>query len=156
MKVAEAWSLPYGTVKYIYGPVRNTVIKSFVEENIEYNTGYSVSPEVSARPRVGSPEGRRPEGDPTRGRAGTEGDAEYTKVKKHKAVTRRKKRQLPTTTTNHNDDTAEPVFFLQAQQSTRVSIHETLAVALAGNPGIGGKRSELISALTLKNSGFPV
>ncbi|KAI8512377.1 hypothetical protein Bbelb_090160 [Branchiostoma belcheri] len=46
--------------------------------NIEYNTGYSVSPEVSARPRVGSPDGRRPEGDPTRGRAGTEGDAEYT------------------------------------------------------------------------------
>ncbi|KAI8484952.1 hypothetical protein Bbelb_373590 [Branchiostoma belcheri] len=44
----------------------------------EYNTGYSVSPEVSARPRVGSPDGRRPEGDPTRGRAGTEGDAEYT------------------------------------------------------------------------------
>ncbi|KAI8485348.1 hypothetical protein Bbelb_369120 [Branchiostoma belcheri] len=77
-------------------------------------------------------------------------------VKKHKAVTRRKKRQLPTTTTNYNDDTAEPVFFLQAQQSTRVSIHETLAVALAGNPGVGGKRSELISALTLKNSGFPV
>ncbi|KAI8515572.1 hypothetical protein Bbelb_063850 [Branchiostoma belcheri] len=33
---------------------------------------------VSARPRVGSPDGRRPEGDPTRGRAGTEGDAEYT------------------------------------------------------------------------------
>ncbi|KAI8487083.1 hypothetical protein Bbelb_351530 [Branchiostoma belcheri] len=27
---------------------------------------------VSARPRVGSPDGRRPEGDPTRGRAGTE------------------------------------------------------------------------------------
>ncbi|KAI8514071.1 UDP-glucuronosyltransferase 2A1 [Branchiostoma belcheri] len=44
----------------------------------EYNTPYSVSPEVSARPRVGSPDGRRPEGDPTRGRAGTEGDAEYT------------------------------------------------------------------------------
>ncbi|KAI8500096.1 hypothetical protein Bbelb_224130 [Branchiostoma belcheri] len=46
--------------------------------HIEYNTEYSVSPEVSARPRVGSPDGRRPEGDPTRGRAGTEGDAEYT------------------------------------------------------------------------------
>ncbi|KAI8505589.1 hypothetical protein Bbelb_167780 [Branchiostoma belcheri] len=45
---------------------------------LKYNTGYSVSPEVSARPRVGSPDGRRPEGDPTRGRAGTEGDAEYT------------------------------------------------------------------------------
>ncbi|KAI8501164.1 hypothetical protein Bbelb_212590 [Branchiostoma belcheri] len=43
----------------------------------EYNTGYSVSPDVSARPRDGSPDGRRPEGDPTRGRAGTEGDAEY-------------------------------------------------------------------------------
>ncbi|KAI8509403.1 hypothetical protein Bbelb_132510 [Branchiostoma belcheri] len=40
----------------------------------KYNTGYSVSPEVSA----GSPDGRRLEGDPTRGRAGTEGDAEYT------------------------------------------------------------------------------
>ncbi|KAI8478083.1 hypothetical protein Bbelb_441820 [Branchiostoma belcheri] len=39
---------------------------------IEYNTGYSVSPEVPARPRVGSPDGRRPEGDPIRGRAGTE------------------------------------------------------------------------------------
>ncbi|KAI8511461.1 hypothetical protein Bbelb_105610 [Branchiostoma belcheri] len=49
-----------------------------VGRRTEYNTGYSVSPEVSARPRVGSPDGRRPEGDPTRGRAGTEGDAEYT------------------------------------------------------------------------------
>ncbi|KAI8521241.1 hypothetical protein Bbelb_009950 [Branchiostoma belcheri] len=29
-------------------------------------------PEVPARPRVGSPDGRRPEGDPIRGRAGTE------------------------------------------------------------------------------------
>ncbi|KAI8516071.1 hypothetical protein Bbelb_068840 [Branchiostoma belcheri] len=38
----------------------------------EYNTVYSVSPEVPARPRVGSPDGRRPEGDPIRGRAGTE------------------------------------------------------------------------------------
>ncbi|KAI8514721.1 hypothetical protein Bbelb_073120 [Branchiostoma belcheri] len=46
--------------------------------HIEYNTGYSVSPEVSARLWVGSPDGRRLEGDPTRGRAGTEGDAEYT------------------------------------------------------------------------------
>ncbi|CAH1224577.1 Hypp18 [Branchiostoma lanceolatum] len=44
---------------------------------IEYNTGYSVSPEVPARPRVGSPDGRSPDGDPTRRRAGTEGDAEY-------------------------------------------------------------------------------
>ncbi|KAI8491792.1 hypothetical protein Bbelb_305970 [Branchiostoma belcheri] len=52
--------------------------RSVLEIYIEYNTGYSVSPEVSARPRVGSPDGRRPEGDPTRGRAGTEGDAEYT------------------------------------------------------------------------------
>ncbi|KAI8482088.1 hypothetical protein Bbelb_401750 [Branchiostoma belcheri] len=43
-----------------------------------YNTVYSVSPEVPARPRVGSPDDRRPEGDPIRGRAGTEGDAEYT------------------------------------------------------------------------------
>ncbi|KAI8485780.1 hypothetical protein Bbelb_364900 [Branchiostoma belcheri] len=49
-----------------------------MESDAKYNTGYSVSPEVSARPRVGSPDGRRPEGDPTRGRAGTEGDAEYT------------------------------------------------------------------------------
>ncbi|KAI8492055.1 hypothetical protein Bbelb_304280 [Branchiostoma belcheri] len=47
--------------------------------NIEYNTVYSVSPEVPARPRVGSPDGRRPEGDPTCGRAGIEGDAEYTR-----------------------------------------------------------------------------
>ncbi|KAI8512096.1 hypothetical protein Bbelb_111960 [Branchiostoma belcheri] len=54
---------------------RENVKQNHVEE---YNTGYSVSPGVPARPRVGSPDGRRPEGDPTRGRAGTEGDAEYT------------------------------------------------------------------------------
>ncbi|KAI8513723.1 hypothetical protein Bbelb_080470 [Branchiostoma belcheri] len=45
---------------------------------------------VPARPRVGSPDGRRPEGDPIRGRAGTEGDAEYTgqavRVKNPQAV----------------------------------------------------------------------
>ncbi|KAI8485147.1 sphingomyelin phosphodiesterase 4, neutral membrane (neutral sphingomyelinase-3) [Branchiostoma belcheri] len=33
--------------------------------------------QVSAGPRVRSPDGRRPEGDPTRGRPGTEGDREY-------------------------------------------------------------------------------
>ncbi|KAI8493347.1 hypothetical protein Bbelb_287440 [Branchiostoma belcheri] len=44
-------------------------------DGINQNGGGS---KVSARPRVGSPDGRRPEGDPTRGRAGTEGDAEYT------------------------------------------------------------------------------
>ncbi|KAI8494441.1 hypothetical protein Bbelb_276670 [Branchiostoma belcheri] len=48
---------------------------------IEYNTGYSVSAEVSVRPRVGSPDGRRWEGYPTCGRTGTEGDAEYTVLK---------------------------------------------------------------------------
>ncbi|KAI8511176.1 hypothetical protein Bbelb_102760 [Branchiostoma belcheri] len=49
-------------------PVRD--LKNPRAVHIEYNTGYPVSPEVSARPR--------PSGDPTRGRAGTEGDAEYT------------------------------------------------------------------------------
>ncbi|KAI8499147.1 G-protein coupled receptor [Branchiostoma belcheri] len=48
---------------------------------IEYNTGYSVSPEVPARPRVGSPDGRRPEGDPIRGRAGTEGRYKKARTK---------------------------------------------------------------------------
>ncbi|KAI8514407.1 hypothetical protein Bbelb_087310 [Branchiostoma belcheri] len=37
---------------------------------------------VSARPRVGSPDGRKPEGDPTRGRAGTDDDAEYAMLER--------------------------------------------------------------------------
>ncbi|KAI8497635.1 Patched domain-containing protein 1 [Branchiostoma belcheri] len=60
------------------GTSQRVFLRALIYIHIEYNTGYSVSPEVSARPRVGSPDGRRPEGDPTRGRAGTEGDAEYT------------------------------------------------------------------------------
>ncbi|KAI8516890.1 cytochrome P450 2 sub U member 1 [Branchiostoma belcheri] len=55
--------------------------------------------------------------------------------------------------TTHNDD--EP----QRRHSRTCLLSASSAkytVALAGNPGVGGKRSELISALTLKNSGFPV
>ncbi|KAI8486963.1 hypothetical protein Bbelb_352230 [Branchiostoma belcheri] len=43
----------------------------------QYNTVYSASPSVPAFPRVGSPSGLRPSGDPTRGRADTSGDTEY-------------------------------------------------------------------------------
>ncbi|KAI8512565.1 hypothetical protein Bbelb_092040 [Branchiostoma belcheri] len=56
----------YCTLKYLNCPVGKYMY-------IEYNTVHSVSPEVPARPRVGSPDGRRPEGDPIRGRAGAEG-----------------------------------------------------------------------------------
>ncbi|XP_066299021.1 lipoamide acyltransferase component of branched-chain alpha-keto acid dehydrogenase complex, mitochondrial-like [Branchiostoma lanceolatum] len=59
--------LPVVAVPTVVGEDRVEPIK-------EYNMVYSISPEVPARPRVGSPDSQSLEEDPTRGRAGTKGD----------------------------------------------------------------------------------